>query len=243
MHLKRRQVSTSAFKRGTYFRLLVGAFMWYLFYLNAVKVSTLEGMQSFDPFQILDIPNDATIRDIRKQYRRLSLEKHPDKNPDDPLAVQEFIRLTKAYNVSYYPTCCFKSLSILLCHNSLLLSRFLPTIPHVRTSVNTETPTVQDRTTWPSRCLDSCWRKTTRSRYFSALSSFCWLSCLGLCTSTSATLPRRTTAVFSLRTKESMALCSMRTSSTRTCPRFLPAVSNSKRWEPRTKMSLLFCRS
>jgi len=73
--------------------------MWYLFYLNAVKVSTLEGMQSFDPFQILDIPNDATIRDIRKQYRRLSLEKHPDKNPDDPLAVQEFIRLTKAYNI------------------------------------------------------------------------------------------------------------------------------------------------
>jgi len=24
---------------------------------------------------------------------------HPDKNPDNPLAVQEFIRLTKAYNI------------------------------------------------------------------------------------------------------------------------------------------------
>ena len=30
----------------------------------------------------------------------MSLLKHPDKNRDNPLAVQEFIRLTKAYNVS-----------------------------------------------------------------------------------------------------------------------------------------------
>jgi len=29
----------------------------------------------------------------------MSLLKHPDKNPDNPLAVQEFIRLTKAYNI------------------------------------------------------------------------------------------------------------------------------------------------
>ena len=63
-------------------------------------MASLETLQTFDPFVILEIPNDATIKDIKKQYRRLSLLKHPDKNPDDPLAVQEFIRLTKAYNVS-----------------------------------------------------------------------------------------------------------------------------------------------
>jgi len=60
----------------------------------------MEALQSFDPFAILGIENDATDKDIKKQYRRRSLELHPDKNPDNPLAVQEFIKLTKAYNVS-----------------------------------------------------------------------------------------------------------------------------------------------
>jgi len=62
-------------------------------------VSSIEGLQSFDPYQILQLENDADDRTIRKAYRRLSLQMHPDKNPDNPLAVQEFIRLTKAYNV------------------------------------------------------------------------------------------------------------------------------------------------
>ena len=65
-------------------------------------VSKIEGIQAFDPFQILEVPTDASIRDIKKQYRAKSLTMHPDKNPDNPLAVQEFIRLTKAYNVSVF---------------------------------------------------------------------------------------------------------------------------------------------
>lgn len=36
---------------------------------------------------------------IKKSYRKLSLLRHPDKNPDDPLAVTEFIQITKAYAV------------------------------------------------------------------------------------------------------------------------------------------------
>jgi preprotein translocase subunit Sec63 len=46
--------------------LLVGAFLWYIWYLNANVVVNLESLQSFDPFQILDIANDATLRDIKK---------------------------------------------------------------------------------------------------------------------------------------------------------------------------------
>ena len=78
---------------------MVCAFFWYLFYLNAEMVNSMEQLQSFDPFMILQVPSDASVRDIKKQYRKMSLEMHPDKNPDNPLAVQEFIRLTKAYNI------------------------------------------------------------------------------------------------------------------------------------------------
>ncbi len=100
---KKKQARSQAFKGPFYFRLFVTAFFWYLWYLNANLVGQIEQLQAFDPFAILEIPNDATVRDIKKQYRKLSLEKHPDKNPDNPLAVQEFIRLTKAYNVSIVP--------------------------------------------------------------------------------------------------------------------------------------------
>lgn len=98
----------SVWTNGFLFRSVCGAFLWYLWYLNYDMVSSIEGLQSFDPYQILNIDMDADERAIRKQYRRLSLTMHPDKNPDNPLAVQEFIRLTKAYNVSE-PTHRFRS--------------------------------------------------------------------------------------------------------------------------------------
>jgi curved DNA-binding protein CbpA len=60
----------------------------------------MKPLQSFDPFSILELPSDATINDIKRKFRKLSLLKHPDKNPDNPLAVKEFIKLTKAFKVS-----------------------------------------------------------------------------------------------------------------------------------------------
>ena len=98
--IKKSQARRQALNGAFLFRLMVAAFFWYIWYLNADIVSSIESLQSFDPFEILQLDSDATPRDIKKQYRRLSLSMHPDKNPDNPLAVQEFIRLTKAYNVS-----------------------------------------------------------------------------------------------------------------------------------------------
>ena len=36
-------------------------------------------MQAFDPFEILGVGRDATDKDIKKAYRKLSLQYHPDK--------------------------------------------------------------------------------------------------------------------------------------------------------------------
>jgi translocation protein SEC63 len=60
-------------------------------------------MQSFDPFTILGVDPDAELAVIKRAYRKLSILKHPDKNPDNPLAVSQFIQITKAYSVSYLP--------------------------------------------------------------------------------------------------------------------------------------------
>ena len=98
--IKKKEASSGVFKKAFIYKILVAGFLWYIWYLNYNTVMNLENIQSFDPFAILEVENDATTRDIKKAYRRKSLVMHPDKNPDDPLAVQEFIKLTKAYAVS-----------------------------------------------------------------------------------------------------------------------------------------------
>ena len=100
IQIKKKQARSSVYTRAFYFRLIVGVFFWYIWYLNANVVNSMEALKSFDPFEIIGVDNDATIRAIKKEYRKKSLWMHPDKNPGNPLAVQEFIRLTKAYNVS-----------------------------------------------------------------------------------------------------------------------------------------------
>jgi len=54
-------------------------------------------INKFDPFEILEVEHGADKGDIKKAYRKMSLEFHPDKNPDDPLAASKFIQITKAY--------------------------------------------------------------------------------------------------------------------------------------------------
>ncbi|XP_019456700.1 PREDICTED: dnaJ protein ERDJ2A-like isoform X1 [Lupinus angustifolius] len=54
-------------------------------------------VQVFDPFSILGLDSGVSESDIKKAYRRLSIQYHPDKNPD-PEAHQYFIEyISKAY--------------------------------------------------------------------------------------------------------------------------------------------------
>lgn len=72
----------------------------YLWCLNLAKVNSIENIKTFDPYEILGVQVGDNERTIKKAYRQMSLIWHPDKNPENPEATAEFIKLTKAYNVS-----------------------------------------------------------------------------------------------------------------------------------------------
>jgi DnaJ-related protein SCJ1 len=52
-----------------------------------------------DYYQILGISRQASLREIKKAYRELSLKYHPDKNKEDPNAQKKFVEISNAYDV------------------------------------------------------------------------------------------------------------------------------------------------
>ena len=56
-----------------------------------------------DYYGILEIESSATIHDIKKAYRRLALQFHPDKNHNDPYAATQFAEIKEAYEVLTNP--------------------------------------------------------------------------------------------------------------------------------------------
>jgi len=52
-----------------------------------------------DLYEVLQVSRDATQEEIKKSYRRLAREWHPDANPDDPQAEARFKELAAAYEV------------------------------------------------------------------------------------------------------------------------------------------------
>ena len=54
-------------------------------------------LASFDPFKILGVDPNAEDKEIRKAYRKLSLEYHPDKNQGNKIAEEMFMKVAKAY--------------------------------------------------------------------------------------------------------------------------------------------------
>lgn len=54
-------------------------------------------MIGFDPYEILQVSMDAPVSTIKKSYRKLALEYHPDRNVGNPEAGAKFILISKAY--------------------------------------------------------------------------------------------------------------------------------------------------
>jgi molecular chaperone DnaJ len=52
-----------------------------------------------DPYALLGVGRDATQDDIKRAYRRLARELHPDANPGDAAAEERFKEITRAYEL------------------------------------------------------------------------------------------------------------------------------------------------
>ncbi len=56
-------------------------------------------MSNIDYYNILSVSPGATAEEIKKAYRRLALETHPDRNPGDVGAEERFKKINEAYGV------------------------------------------------------------------------------------------------------------------------------------------------
>ena len=52
-----------------------------------------------DYYKILEVSENADILKIKKQYRKLAMKYHPDRNAGDERAAKKFREITEAYEV------------------------------------------------------------------------------------------------------------------------------------------------
>lgn len=52
-----------------------------------------------DPYKILGVAKDASAADVKKAYRKLAKQFHPDQNPNDPKAQEKFSEVNAAYEI------------------------------------------------------------------------------------------------------------------------------------------------
>ena len=60
-------------------------------------------MHPKDYYELLGVEPSATLAEIKKKYRRLALQYHPDKNQDNPYAAALFTEIKEAYEVLTNP--------------------------------------------------------------------------------------------------------------------------------------------
>jgi DnaJ-class molecular chaperone len=52
-----------------------------------------------DPYQVLGVAKGASQADVKKAFRKLAKQHHPDRNPNDPRAKEKFAELNAAYEI------------------------------------------------------------------------------------------------------------------------------------------------
>ncbi len=77
--------------------MLLLSIIYGIYYSSTVILTSTQDVKGFDPYDILNIEENAPIEKIKKAYRKLALLYHPDRNQDNPEAAAKFIMISKAY--------------------------------------------------------------------------------------------------------------------------------------------------
>ena len=56
-------------------------------------------MTELDYYEILEVSKSASGTELKKAYRKLAMQYHPDRNPDDKEAEEKFKVVNEAYQV------------------------------------------------------------------------------------------------------------------------------------------------
>lgn len=56
-------------------------------------------MEEFDYYEILEVSRSASSEEIKKAFRKKAMSCHPDRNPDNPQAEEQFKKINEAYEV------------------------------------------------------------------------------------------------------------------------------------------------
>ena len=56
-------------------------------------------MSKRDPYEVLGVARNASADEIKKSYRKLAIKYHPDKNPGDKAAEEQFKEAASAYEI------------------------------------------------------------------------------------------------------------------------------------------------
>src|SRR6185437_13977223 len=62
-------------------------------------MSATANVTKVDYYEVLSVSRDASDQELKTAYRKLAMQYHPDRNPDDPTAEEKFKECSEAYQV------------------------------------------------------------------------------------------------------------------------------------------------
>ncbi|HUZ97042.1 MAG TPA: molecular chaperone DnaJ [Edaphobacter sp.] len=62
-------------------------------------MSATANVTKVDFYEVLSVSRDANDQELKTSYRKLAMQYHPDRNPDDPTAEEKFKECSEAYQV------------------------------------------------------------------------------------------------------------------------------------------------